>query len=196
MKFTAAWANLAKENRILKISALTTSLGCVGLAIAVVTLIMKPPLVIERECASVVAKLAPSDQHSDVEIRNFLALALSERFDTEDVREFILLSEPEKLRRQKEQDELKLRGLIQKIVPRLSAVQIATGKDSNGLSFIVNADRILAVGTIRSAFLFPLKVQLISVDRTSSNPAGLLIQSVQSSDQMAPPQSNRGGTHS
>jgi hypothetical protein len=196
MKFTAAWANLAKENRILKISALTTSLGCVGLAIALVTLIMKPPLVIERECSAVVAKLVPSDQHSDVEIRTFLALALSERFDTEDVREFTLLSEPERLRRQKEQEELKLRGLIQKVVPRLGAVQIATGKDSNGLSFIVNADRILAVGTIRSAFLFPLKVQLISVDRTSSNPAGLLIQSVQSDEQTASPQTNRGGTHS
>ena len=108
MKFTAAWANLQKENVILKISAVAAGLGCVGLSIALVTIIVKPPLVVDRACSAVVAKLAPANEHSDVEIQNFLALSLAQRFDTEDVREFTLLSEPEKLRRQKEQDELKL----------------------------------------------------------------------------------------
>jgi hypothetical protein len=196
MKFKEAWANLAKENLILKISAIAAGLGCVGLSIALVSIAMRPPLVVDRACTATVAKLTPANQHTDAEIQSFLSLALAERFDTEDIRELTLLSESEKLRRQKEQDELKLRGLIQKVVPRLGAVQVATGKNVDGLSFVVNADRLLAVGTIRSAFLFPLKVQLISVDRTDANTFGLLIQSVQTDDTAQAPQNNHGATHS
>jgi hypothetical protein len=37
----------------------------------------------------------------------------------------------------------------------------------------VEADRLLSVGTIRSAFMFPLVVTIGTVSRTPSNPYGL-----------------------
>lgn len=186
MKFTEAWDKLTEQNKLLRLSAVAAGLGCVGLSIAMIYLADRPPLVIDRACEAQVAKLTPANQHSESEIQNFLSQALAQRFDSEDVKQLNFLSVPEQGRRQKEQEQLKLRGLLQKIVPRLQAIQTTPSKDADGLSFIINSDRILAVGTVRSAFLFPLRVMLVSVDRTQANPYGLLIQSVEAQDPTQP----------
>jgi hypothetical protein len=48
--------------------------------------------------------------------------------------------------------------------------------------FTVDADRLIAVGDIRSAFKFPLNVRVESKARSLSNPYGLLLSNVQTID--------------
>jgi hypothetical protein len=45
----------------------------------------------------------------------------------------------------------------------------------NGDSLIVDADRIISVGSIRSAFPFPLIANISIVTRSQSNPYGLVL---------------------
>ena len=49
-------------------------------------------------------------------------------------------------------------------------------KEKEGFS--VEADRVLAIGKIRSALFLPLTVDLSSVSRTASNPYGLILKRV------------------
>ena len=72
--------------------------------------------------------------------------------------------------RDAEQDELKKRNIKQKIT--VNSVIKKEGK------FAVDSDRILSVGTLRSAFQFPLILDVERQPRTQGNSYGLILLKV------------------
>lgn len=169
MKFNVAWAKVAQENSILKAALLVLGSLCTLLAICMTQLALKNPLVIERGCFSKAANLADV-QHTNVEIQNFMEVALSQRFDTKDPGRESFLSSSERDLRLKEQKDLMARKLNQRVV--VNAVDVS----DKGVT--VEADRLISVGDIRSAFKFPLVVKVESVTRTVANPFGLILSEV------------------
>lgn len=169
MKFTVAWANVLSQNVTLRAAVVLLALCSLVFSIATVRLALNEPIIIERECYSK-AVTRGNSKHSAHEIESFLKVAISKRFDTNvtGFREY--LSEDEVQYHLKEQDELTKKGIAQKVI--VNSVKI------EGSSVLVDTDRLIAVGKIRSAVAFPLKLVLSTTDRTQSNPYGLLLKKV------------------
>ena len=169
MKYTEAWASIVSQNLNLKL--VTCILGVLSIVLGMVTLKLafKDAIIIDRGCYSKV--MTPTkDEHSKTEVASFLKEALAQRFDSTVQPVDGLLSQNEFALRIMEQKEFEGRGLKQRLV--INKVM----EDSEG--FKVEADRIVSVGEVRSAFKFPLLVKLESKSRSYSNPYGLLIVSV------------------
>lgn len=169
MKFTNAWANVISQNITLRLVVGVLTLCSLFFCIALARLSVREPLVIERGCFSNVA--APSSgKHTDLEIENFLREAVPMRFDSKaaDFRAF--LSDDELVFRIKEQEELSKKGMTQKVIVNGTKIE----KDT----FTIDADRLFSIGKVRSALPFPLAVDLRSVNRTASNPYGLILKRV------------------
>lgn len=168
MKFNVAWSKMAQENAILKFSLLLVAALCGVLAIGISKLALKEPLVIERACFSKALATVDSKRTTS-EIVSFVEEAVVERFDSQMVgRGYLSLSEADLKR--KEQKDLEARKLNQKVVVRNVSVS------ESGIS--VEADRLISVGEIRSAFKFPLAVRVESVPRSPANPYGLILSEV------------------
>lgn len=165
MKYTEAWASVVSQNLNLKIA--TSILGILSLVLGMTTLKLtfKDSVIIDRGCYSKV--ITPvKDEHSKTEIEIFMKEALSQRFDSSVQPVDGLLSPDELNLRITEQKEFASRNMKQRLV-----INQVT-EESDG--FRVDADRIISVGDVRSAFKFPLLVKLESKARSSSNPYGLL----------------------
>jgi hypothetical protein len=170
MKFSVAWANVAAQNVTLKAGVTALAVSTLALAVTSAKLALRPPLIIDRACYSRTVTGISSPQHSNGEIETFVRDALAQRFnsDTGVTPGFISLDE-ERLR-VVEQRELSSRGMSQKMVVNVVKV---VGDQIN-----VDADRLISVGMVRSAFPFPLNITLGTVNRTESNPAGLLLSKI------------------
>lgn len=169
MKFTEAWSEVLNQNNALKITLAISTVCTFVLCVTVVRLALRHPLIVERECYSRV--LVPAQTKQTVpEIEGFVRASLAKRFDSDAVDPRAFLGEEEYAYRLKEQEELTRKGMRQKVMP--SAVKV-TEKE-----ILVEADRILAVGTIRSNVPFVLSVQVAATSRTPANPYGLVFQRV------------------
>lgn len=169
MKFNVAWAKVASENHILKFVILCLGGLSVFFGITALKLALRDPLVIERGCYSKVAK-TQDGKRTPEEIQAFLKEALAQRFDSNASVHDGYLSDEESVVRENEQKELQSRKLNQRVV--LGNVIVNSGIVS------VDADRLIAIGDVRSAFKFPLVVKLESVPRSEGNPYGLVISEV------------------
>lgn len=166
MKYTEAWASVVSQNLNLKI--VTTILGILSVVLGMTTLRLtfKDSIIIERGCFS--RAITPvKDQHSKDEIEAFLRESLSQRFDSLIQPVDGLLSPDELKLRQVEQKEFESRNMKQRIV--------VNGVSEDPEGFKIDADRIISVGSIRSAFKFPLLIKLESKSRSYSNQYGLLL---------------------
>jgi hypothetical protein len=172
VKFNLAWANIVKENSILKYTVLVLGAVTILLTICFTEMGLKNPLVIERGCLSTIVPLADT-HHTNAEIESFLEVALQQRFDSRSNVE-TFLSGSERELKTKEQKDLQTKKLTQKI--SINKVLVA----ESGVT--VDADRLISVGEIRSAFRFPLIVNVESVGRTVANPFGLILTDVKSAD--------------
>jgi hypothetical protein len=136
------------------------------MAFAVVKSSMKNPIIVERACYSSPLE-TKSSEHTPVEIEAFVKESLRQRFDSDVTPNSEFLSVEEFKMRSIEQDELGRRQMRQRVI--LNSVirknDIVT----------VDADRLISVGSIRSAFPFPLRLFLSSVSRSESNPYGLVL---------------------
>lgn len=169
MKYVEAWASVVSQNLNLKIVTGILAVLSIVLGMTTLKLTFRDALIIERGCYSKIA--APvKDEHSKLEVESFLREALSQRFDSLSQPTDGLLSPDELALRAIEQKEFASRSLRQKIIFNQAT------ETSEGLK--VDADRIISVGEIRSAFKFPLLVKLESKSRSHSNPYGLLIVTV------------------
>lgn len=174
MKYTEAWASVVSQNLNLKI--ITSILGVLAIVLGMTTLKLtfKDSVIIERGCFS--KTITPvKDEHSKNEIESFLKEALSQRFDSSVQPVDGLLSPDELILRATEQKEFDHRGMKQRIVIN----QVTEGAEG----FKVEADRIISVADVRSAFKFPLLVKLESKPRSYSNPYGLLVVTVKTVDE-------------
>lgn len=169
MKFNSAWDTVEKENRSLRFLVIGLLLLAIALSIAVMSNAAQAPLIIERGCFSRV--LSPvGDASSDDEMKAFASVAVKARFDTK-ASDTQLLTILQLGYRATEQDELSKQKMKQTVIVN----DISIAKD--GLT--VDADRLISVGEIRSTLKFPLKVQLVRVARSESNPYGLQLSAVE-----------------
>lgn len=169
MKFSVAWAKIATENHVLKFIVIILSGLCLFFALTSLKLSLRDPLVIERGCYS--KNATPVDgKRSPAEIEAFLKEALSQRFDSSSAPRNGFLSDEEIEVREREQKELEGRKLEQRVI--LSRLSM------NGGVVNVEADRLIAIGEVRSAFKFPLIVKIESVTRSEGNPYGLVVEEV------------------
>lgn len=174
MKYTEAWSSVVSQNFNLKI--VTIVLGALSILLTMITLKMtfKDSVIIERGCFS--RSLQPTnDEHSKQEIENFLREALSQRFDSLVMATDGLLSPDELKHRDQEQKEFTSRNMKQRLIVN-SVSETADG-------FKVDADRMISVAEVRSAFKFSLLVKLESKSRSVSNPYGLLVVSAKQIDE-------------
>lgn len=169
MKFTVAWARVASENSILKSVILCLSILCLFFGGSSLKLALKDSIVVDRGCYSKAAPVGDG-KRTTTEIEAFLKEALSQRFDTQTVVRNDFLSDDEQSLRAKEQVELQNRKLSQKVVLNSATV--------DGGMILVDADRLISVGEVRSAFKFPLSVKIESVTRSEGNPYGLVVSMV------------------
>lgn len=168
MKFTTAWAEIAAQNVTLKFAVGAMSLCCMVLAFTLIKLCLRDPLVLDR--GQETAAIFPSDtRQTDNEIRAFVTKALEQRYDSA-VSITPYLSEAELKKRTQEQRNM----AEKKISQRLLVGGITIDKDK----ISVQADKLLSVGNIRSAFMFPLGVQVKRTNRSESNPYGLILAEV------------------
>ena len=169
MKFNVAWDSIEKENRNLKILVVFLLLLSIFLSVAVMNTAAQAPLVVERSCTSRV--LTPtSESPSDDEMKAFAYAAVPARFNSKQESQD-LLSINQQGYRATEQDELAKQKMKQIVIVN----DVAVEKDG----LIVDADRLISVGEIRSTFKFPLKAKLVRTHRSEGNPYGLWLSEVE-----------------
>ena len=176
MRFTTAWAQTTSQNIVLRLVLVlvTTCLGIMSFITA--KLALRNPIVIERACFSSVVE-PKSSAPTNIEVEAFINEVVQGRFNTETTPNSEMMTLDEVKLRAKEQDELMRRQIKQRIVIN----SINRSQDT----VVIDADRLISVGTIRSVLPFPLSVTLSSVKRTQANPYGLVatkIVPVQSPD--------------
>lgn len=166
MKFTLAWAKIAAQNVTLKIATVTLAAVAAIQLITITQLALRDAVVIERGCLSRAANQAPA-QNTPEEIKTFLLEALPARFDSVAPEKDEMLSVQERATRAKEQTALNQRQMRQKIV-----VQEIEVSDKGAL---VQADRLITFGKVRTALPFPLKAIVQTTRRSDANPYGLVL---------------------
>jgi hypothetical protein len=166
LKYTEAWSGILIQNLNLKIATLILGVATIILSTTTLKLIFKEPIVIERGCYS--KNIFPSsEKQTPEEMKSFFVESLAQRFDSDVQPTDALISAEEIILRQKEQQELASKKIKQKLL----FTQFQETKDG----FEIEADRVLSVGAVRSAFSFPLIVKVERAPRSLSNPYGLQV---------------------
>lgn len=168
MKMSSAWASMALENTGLKTTLICLTVVSIALTTLLFEVNSKEPLIIERGCFSKSISMVGSQQTKE-EIETFIRQALSERFDSDAKTSDFIDAELRGLKT-KEQADLAARQMRQ-------FVHVNSIKGDQG-AYSVDADRIIAVGALRSALKFPLSIKIAAVSRSPSNPYGLLLTDV------------------
>lgn len=165
--------NVAKEmfdRSALKLAVLCLSIISLTFSIFLALDVSKEPIVIERACETKLLKEGSSAQTKD-EIHSFVKEAVALRFDSQVVRDpSAYMVQDLFVSRNKEQDELKKSGIDQRVIVR--SVQL------NNDRFIIEADRLVAVGKARSALPMILIARISSKARSLTNPYGLIMTSI------------------
>ena len=166
MRFTTAWAKVTSQNVTLRLVIVTLASLLTLMAIIAAKAALRDPLVIERACYSSALE-AKSVANTAVEIESFVKEALDQRFNSDATPNAEYLSVEEFRLRAKEQDELGRRQMRQRV--------LVNSVEKKGDIVTVDADRMISVGSIRSAFPFPLTLSLSASSRSQANPYGLVL---------------------
>jgi hypothetical protein len=170
MRFNIAWAAVAAQNVTLKVGVVALSLVSIALAITTARLSFREPILIERGCMTRV--LDPgSTAHSNAEIETFTREAVRQRFNSDATPIPDYIAADELVARARELKELGTRSMTQFVAVR--------GLKVNGNTVTIDADRLISIAQIRSAFLFPLTVTVATTARTENNPFGLQLVKVE-----------------
>jgi len=170
MKFTEAWGEVLKQNNVLKTTIIFLALSLFSVGIVALKLSTKEPFVVERGCLTKEIQSGPA-KFTPNEVSVFVKEALASRFNSQGNNIPEYLAESEQSKRLQEQKEFSLKNISQTIVVR--EIKVTPEK------VMVEADRLLAVGNVRSALPFNLQVQVSSLERTATNPYGLRIDGIQ-----------------
>ena len=173
MKVEAVWADIASQNATLKIATICLSLAIFSTAILATYIGLKDPLVIDRACNSVVAQVAnaANQRPNENELEQFLKEALAMRFSTNVEPDLNYLTVTLVKARLAEQEDYARKRISQNMV--VQSVKVA------GETALVEADRIVAVDKLRSAFPVTFLAKVASTKRSAANPYGLVLTSVE-----------------
>ena len=169
MKLSEYWSDLLTTNFLLKWLVVSLSLLCGILTCALAVASSREPLIIERSCLSQVVP-TKGTRHTEEEIVSFVRFVLPKRFDSDASDSKFYLTDSETSRREGEKNELAQKNIGQRVL--VSSVRLS-GKDA-----IVEMDRVLNMGGLRSAIPSVIRVGFIAIERTEANPYGLLISQV------------------
>jgi len=167
MKFSAGIDGLTKENRFLK--TLTKMLLAVTILLLgmVYTLYDKTPLIVERSSRGLEVVRAVDFSRNPEDLKIALQIMLKARFDTEAVSPELFLNARQVVLRETEQKDMKARGMSQRVVVK----RVTFEKDQA----LVDFDRVIAVGELRSALKTKVRVSFEEISPNELNPYGLLL---------------------
>jgi hypothetical protein len=166
MRFTVAWADVLSQNTLFKWLLFLMAMLCIVLGTGLIFVAQKDPLVIERACFSGI--LATKDTApTSGEVKAFVVEALNQRFDSTTGTFPAFLSIEERSKAQKDREELASKKIKQRLL--INSVDIKENK------ITVDTDRIISVDEIRTAFRFPIEVQVATIARSERNPYGLVL---------------------
>jgi hypothetical protein len=170
MRFSHSLFRDAFERSALKLSVVSLSAVSVTFGILLALNVSKEPIVIERACETRLSETTSSTQ-TKLEIESFLKEAVALRFDSMTLRDpSSYMVQDLFISRSKEQEELKKSGIDQRLIVR--SVRL------DGDHFVIDADRLVAVGKARSAIPITLQAKISSKGRSLTNPYGLVLTSI------------------
>jgi len=170
MRFSHHSAKELFDRSALKLAVLCLSITSLTFAIFLALDVSKEPIVVERACETKLVELGSASQTKD-EIESFVKDAVALRFDSQIGKDPAAFMVQDLLvSRAKEQDELKKSSIDQRIIVRSVTL--------DGDHFVVEADRLIAVGKVRSALPTTLTAKISSKGRSLTNPYGLVLTAV------------------
>jgi len=167
MRLANVFDGMTKENQFLR--SLTKILcAAVGLlAVCVVTLFDRPPIIVERSSHGFEIVRPTVFMRNLDDLKIAVTLMVKERFSTDAISPELFLNQQQLLLRDTEQKDMKARGLSQGVIVR----NVELGQDSA----IVDFDRVISIGEVRSALKARVKVAFEEVTPNELNPYGLLL---------------------
>jgi hypothetical protein len=170
MKLSHNMAKDAFERSTLKLAVICLSILSLTFGILLSLDLAKEPILVERACETKLLETASASQSKE-EIQTFVKEAVSLRFDS------IVTREPSSymvqdllVARIKEQAELKKSGIDQRLIVRTVNLE--------GDHFVIESDRLVAVGKVRSAVPTTLIAKISSKGRSLTNPYGLVLTNI------------------
>ena len=173
MRWTVAWSEVASQNVLLKVVIAVLAVTTLISSIALVQVSERDPIVIERGDFTKALTKSTNDR-TESETKTFVEEVLKQRFNTGIMALPGYMKDSEENFKKQESDNLKSSNISQKIV--VNNVKIEKDR------IIVDSDRLISVGPVRSAFSFPLIVNVAPVPRTLGNPYGLQLVRVTKKD--------------
>jgi hypothetical protein len=134
---------------------------------------LKDPIIVERGCFSKSVSIGTATV-TDLEIKSFVEEVLPKRFGTAAETKTSYLSSAQLKARATEMDDLLRKGMQQTL--------LINRIDFSGDVIRVDADRLISIAKIRSAFPMTLDVEVSRTTRTEDNPYGLILTKVSSVD--------------
>jgi len=167
MKFSSGIDILQKENNMLRTTTKSLLVMCAALIGLVFGFYDKPPVMVERSSRGLEIVSQSPFQRSEDDLKIAIGLMMKARFDTEALSSGLFLNQKQMLLRENEQKELKSRSMRQNVV--VGKINL-TREEA-----VVDLDRVIAVGEIRSALKTKLKVTFEEIAPNELNPYGLLL---------------------
>ena len=167
MKISLSIDSLLKENKFLKL--LTKLLfGLVFiLLLQVVSLYTREPIIIQSSTRGLEILQPMTVSRTNLDLKVAAQNMLKARFNTETLSPDLFLADKQKLLRDSEQRELKSRNMTQAIIIR----NIELSKNQA----MVDLDRVIAVGDLRTAIRAKLKIAFEESEPNELNPYGLVL---------------------
>jgi len=165
MKFSSTVDSLSKENEFLRLIVKLLILAVIALTLQALSLFNREPLVVERSSRGLEIVRATPLVRNDKDVELAVQQMLRARFNTNAIAPEMFLSARQLELRTAEQRELKSRGITQDSVFR----KLTVTKQNAVIEF----DRVLAVGDVRSALKTLIIVGFEEVEPTELNPYGL-----------------------
>ena len=167
MKFSSGIDALSQENKFLRFLSMGF-LGLIAVLIGVVVVLFdKVPLIVERSSHGLeIIKTVPATQSED-DLKEAIKLMVHSRFNSEAISPEVFLNQKQLILRDTEEKELKARNMIQTVIVRT----VNINKDEA----LVDLDRIISVGELRSALRARIRIAFEPVSANELNPYGLLL---------------------
>ena len=167
MRLSNVFDGMAKENQFLRTITKMLIIVTAALTTCVVLLYDRAPIAVERSSHGLEIVRTTKFLRSQSELKQAILLMVKVRFSTDAVAPEIFLNPKQQLLRDTEQKEMKARGLSQGVIVR----NITIDKDQA----VVDFDRVISVGDVRSALKAKVKVSFEEVSPNELNPYGLLL---------------------
>ncbi len=165
MRFSSTMDSLTKEIQFLKkvVLGLIFLAGC--LTVAVMVLFEKEPLIVERSAKGMEILSSTPFARTEEDLTQALKIMAKARFESNALSPELFLSSRQLELRESEQREMKARAMSQAIVVR----NIKINKNEALIEF----DRVISLGTVRSALATQVKVTFEESIPNEINPYGL-----------------------